>query len=92
MRPLYEWDALKAKANIRKHGVSFEEAVTALDDVLSLTIGDRDHSSTEARYITLGISDHGRLLVVGHTARHERTRIISARRASPLERRRYEAD
>jgi uncharacterized DUF497 family protein len=92
MIPLYEWSARKAKSNFRKHGVSFEEAITVLDDILSLTVIDRDHSLTEARYITMGTSENGRLLVVGHADRHDAIRIISARLASRLERRQYEAD
>jgi uncharacterized DUF497 family protein len=76
--------------NLLKHGVSFEEAVTALDDPLALTYADRDHSLAEARNITLGISGKGRTLVVGHTERGDAIRIISARVASKWERKRYE--
>lgn len=90
MTAQYEWDVKKAEMNLRKHGVSFEEAATALDDPLSVTFIDRDHSLTEARYITLGISGRGRSLVVGHTGRGAAVRIISARLASRWERRRYE--
>jgi uncharacterized DUF497 family protein len=88
---LYEWDARKAAANLRKHGVSFEAAATVLDDTLSRTAVDRGHSLTEARYITLGSSGQGRVLVVGHTDRNGAIRIICARLASRLERRQYEA-
>jgi uncharacterized DUF497 family protein len=91
MAPLYEWDARKAAANLRKHGVSFEEAATVLDDILSLTVVDRDHLALEARYVTIGTSELGRLLVVGHTDRNDVIRIFSARLASRLEREQYEA-
>lgn len=90
MTSLYEWDAQKAAMNIRKHGVSFDEAATALDDPLAVTFIDHDHSLTEIRYITLGISGAGRSLVVGHTDRGDAIRIINARLASRFERRRYE--
>lgn len=86
----YEWDARKAALNLRKHGVSFDDAATALDDPLSVTFIDRDHSVFEARHITLGISRRGRALVVGHTDRGDAIRIISARLASRAEWRRYE--
>ena len=90
MNAQYEWDVQKAAANFRKHGVSFDEAATAFDDPLSMTFIDRDHSLTEARYLTLGISGTGRSLIVGHTDRGEIIRIISARLASRFEWRRYE--
>lgn len=84
------WDARKAAANRKKHGVSFEEASTALRDPLSLTGADPDHSLGEARWITFGMSDLGRLLVVAHTEESEIVRIISARPALAGERRIYE--
>ncbi len=86
-----KWDPRMAAANVRKHGVSFEEASTALEDVLSATVIDRDHSLAEERYLTLGIARSGRLLVVGHTERHGLVRIFSARLASKSERRLYES-
>lgn len=86
----FEWDPRKAAINLRSHGVSFEEASTALEDELSLTGDDPDHSIDEVRYITFGISSAGRLLVVSHTERGERIRIISARPATRAERELYE--
>ena len=90
MAPTFGWDRLKDEANRRKHGVSFMEAVSAFADPLSVTIGDPDHSEGEERFILLGQSSQGRLLVVTHTDRDEHTRIISAREASRQERKEYE--
>jgi uncharacterized DUF497 family protein len=86
----FEWDPRKAAANLRKHGISFEEATTALRDDLALTGRDPDHSTGEARYITFGVSSQGRLLVVSHTERGGSVRIISARTATKSERKIYE--
>jgi uncharacterized DUF497 family protein len=86
----FEWDPKKAAINLRDHKVSFEEAATALEDDLSLTSDDPDHSIDEARQITFGVSSTGRLLVVSHTERGERIRIISARLATRSERKLYE--
>jgi uncharacterized DUF497 family protein len=86
-----KWDPKKAVANLRKHGVSFVEASSVLDDVLSVTVIDRDHSESEARYLTIGMARSGRLLVVGHTERSGNVRIFSARLASKSERRLYES-
>jgi uncharacterized DUF497 family protein len=86
----FEWDANKAATNIADHGVSFDEAVTAFEDPLSLTIEDPDHSEHEERLILLGRSRNNRLLVVVHTERENRIRLISARSATPRERRDYE--
>jgi uncharacterized DUF497 family protein len=86
----FEWDEVKAKANERKHGIDFTEAMTVFADPLSLTGYDPDHSSEEDRYITMGYSAEGRLLVVCHTDRDEVVRIISAREASRGERKDYE--
>jgi uncharacterized DUF497 family protein len=85
-----EWDPGKAKSNLRKHGVSFEEASTALSDPMAATGADPDHSSTEDRFVTFGISETGRLLVIAHTGEGDTIRIISARRASKGERELYE--
>lgn len=85
-----EWDSNKAKSNLKKHGVSFEEAATALSDPMAATGADPDHSTTEERFITFGISEKGRLLVVSHTEKNETIRIISARKASKGERELYE--
>jgi uncharacterized DUF497 family protein len=86
----FEWDTDKAKLNIRKHRVSFEEAETAILDELSKTTSDPDHSLTENRFITFGVSARRRLLVVCHTQRGESIRIISARTATKQEREIYE--
>lgn len=86
----FEWDRRKAASNMKKHGVSFEEASTVFRDPLALTIEDPDHSVDEERWVTLGKSDKQVLLVVSHTDRLGRIRIISARRATARERRSYE--
>lgn len=86
----FEWDSKKAKANLRKHRVSFLEASTALRDPLSATGRDPDHSIDEERFVTFGMSSRGRLLVVSHTETGNRIRIISARRATKKERSIYE--
>ena len=86
----FEWDAAKAAANIRKHGVSFEEAVSALKDDFSATARDLEHSMSEFRFITFGLSARGRLLAVSHTERRDSVRIISARLATRTERKIYE--
>lgn len=86
----FEWDRAKAAANRQKHGVAFEEAATTFADPFSLTIADPDHPAREARFLLLGRSDAGRLLVVGHTERGDRIRLITARLATRPERRAYE--
>ncbi len=75
----FEWDAEKARANLRKHGVSFDEAAWTFADPLALTYEDPDHSTEEQRYITVGTSRSGRLLIVAHTDRGKNIRIISAK-------------
>ncbi len=85
-----EWDPKKAKSNLEKHGVSFEEAATALSDPMAVTGADPDHSATEVRYVTVGVSGRGRLVVISHTEKEEIIRIISARKASKGERELYE--
>ena len=88
---IFEWDSSKAKSNVEKHGVSFEEASTAFHDPLSLTIEDPLHSNDEERVILLGFSLKNRLLVVVHTERGDNNiRIISARKATKRERDTYE--
>jgi len=82
----FEWDPEKAAANLRKHGVSFSDAATVFGDPLSHTFFDPDHSATEDRCITVGVSRSGTLLVVAHTERGERVRIISARKPTRTER------
>jgi len=86
----FEWDPKKAKQNLTKHGVSFDEAVTAFYDPLSATFDDPDHSENEQRYITIGFSSQGRLLVVAHAERRGNIRIISARSATAHERKKHE--
>ena len=86
----FEWNPDKASSNLRKHKVSFEEASTALSDPMAATGADPDHSIGEFRYVTFGISERGRLLVVAHTEQSETIRIISARLASRRERKIYE--
>ncbi|MEE8513868.1 MAG: BrnT family toxin [Gammaproteobacteria bacterium] len=86
----FEWDPEKAEANLRKHGVSLAETVTAVGDPLSMNMLDPDHSEGEHRFIVLGKSVRYRLLVVSYTDRPPRTRIISARLATRHERRQYE--
>lgn len=86
----FAWDAKKAAANLRKHGVSFEEASTVFRDVLSATGSDPDHSVGEQRFVTFGISNLGRFLVVSHTGEGDIIRIISARLTTKQERKIYE--
>jgi uncharacterized DUF497 family protein len=87
---LFEWSSAKAEANLRKHGVGFEEATTVFGDALSRTIHDPEHSTAEARYVTMGRSTAHRLLVVIHTEREQRIRVISARPATKREQMQYE--
>jgi hypothetical protein len=86
----FEWNPDKATGNLEKHGVSFQEAVTVFNDPLSITFPDPNHSIGESRYIIIGISRFGQLLIVAHTDRLERVRIISARKATRQEQRFYE--
>ncbi len=86
----FEWDPKKARSNLLKHKVSFEEAATALKDPMGLTGLDPDHSVSEERFVTFGVSERGRLLVVAHTEKDDTIRIISAREASKGEKRIYE--
>jgi uncharacterized DUF497 family protein len=86
----FEWEPKKAGSNARKHGVTFQEAATVFGDPLAITFEDPDHSKEENRYITFGLSIRKRLLVVSHTERSDRTRIISARPMDRKEREIYE--
>jgi uncharacterized DUF497 family protein len=86
----FEWNPKKATANRRKHGVSFEEATSALRDAFSATAHDPDHSDDEERFVTFGVSSQGRLLAVSYTDRGDAVRIISARLATNVERQIYE--
>jgi hypothetical protein len=88
----FEWDGSKAASNLKKHRVSFDEAVTVFYDPLAATFGDPDHSQEESRLITVGYSARGRLLVVSHVERGGGTRLISARGATLGERRRHEEE
>lgn len=88
----FEWDPKKSAANSRKHGVTFHEASTVFGDRLAISFADPDHSEHEQRHLTFGSSKDGRLLVVSHTDRRDRIRIISARLMDRKERRIYEED
>ena len=90
MAATFEWDSAKDEANRKKHGVSFQEAISAFMDPLSLTIPDPDHSVDEERFVLLGANRRGLLLVVSHTDKDDHIRIISARKADRRERREYE--
>lgn len=89
---VFEWDRRKDTANRRKHGFGFAEASTVFGDPLSITIGDPDHTIDEARFVIVGMSERQKLLVVVHTVKGERVRIISARAATKHERRNYEEE
>ena len=86
----FEWDPNKAALNLERHGVSFPEAATVFDDPLSVAVPDPDHSVEEQRYIIVGSSHRGRLLIVAYTERGERLRIITARELTRQEREAYE--
>ena len=86
----FEWDRDKARRNLSKHKLSFDEAVTVFYDPLAATFDDPQHSSDERRFITVGYSSVGHLLVVSHTERGKVIRIISARHATAHERKRHE--
>jgi uncharacterized DUF497 family protein len=86
----FEWDPRKAAANLRKHGVSFDEAMTVFSDWASVTIPDPDHSEKEERYVIVGFSARRRVLVVSHSERGDNVRIISARRADARERQKHD--
>ena len=88
----FVWDREKAAANLRKHGVDFEEAATAFGDPLSITIPDPDHSAGEERWLLIGGGRAGRLLVVAHTERGDEIRLITARPATRRERQTYEEE
>jgi uncharacterized DUF497 family protein len=90
MKVTVDWDPVKAETNLKKHQVSFEEASTVFDDPLFITFLDVEHSVDEERYITVGLSNANRLLLIAHTEREGVTRIISARKATKNEQRFYE--
>jgi uncharacterized DUF497 family protein len=86
----FEWDETKAAQNLLKHGVSFEEAATVFGDPLSDTFNDPDHSAEERRFIIIGMSERGRILIVAHIDNEEVVRVISAREPIRKERQFYE--
>jgi uncharacterized protein len=88
----FEWNPAKAEINLAKHGVSFDEAQVAFDDPLYLVFPDPAHSVGEQRFLLLGESKPGRLLLVAYTERQNVTRLISAREATKRERRMYESE
>jgi uncharacterized DUF497 family protein len=90
----FEWDPKKAQSNRERHGISFDEAATIFLDPLAITIYDPDHSETEERWITMGISKKGRLLIVCHTFHRQNAessiiRVISSRKANKIETQEY---
>jgi len=97
MRTIFEWDENKARANLKKHRVSFDEACTIFADPRLLTFVDDFHSSKEERFISIGLSERHRVLLTVHTEREEKNetiviRIISCRKATRIERERYEKE
>jgi len=88
----FDWDPKKAESNAERHGVLFPEAATAFGDPLSLTVPDADHSDGEARFVLMGVTYLGRLVVVAHAESDDNIRIISARPATNAERRHYEQE
>jgi uncharacterized DUF497 family protein len=86
----FEWHEEKAQENLKKYGISFEEAKTVFNDPLSITIADSQHSDDEERYIDIGLSSKGQLLIVVYTERQSNIRIISSRKATNAERKIYE--
>ena len=88
----FVWDEKKAAGNLRKHEVSFDEAISVFEDLLFVVAADDDHSIAEKQFIILGESNAGRLLVVSYAERGKDTRIISAREATPRERKNYEEE
>jgi len=87
----FEWDSAKAQENLLSHGVSFEEATTVFGDALAGTIPGPDHSEGEVRFVTIGWTANGRLIVVSHSEEGDTIRIISAREATSHERKQYES-
>lgn len=90
MSLIFEWDEAKAEANREKHGISFDEAISVFGDPFSMTIHDSAHSEGESRYVDIGTSSSGHLLVVVYSERRDRIRIISCRGATSIERVQYE--
>ena len=90
MELTFEWDEAKAIANLTKHSITFEEAKTVFNDIHSITIADPDHSIDEDRFIDIGMSTHGNVLVVVYTERGSNIRLISCRKATKHEQQAYE--
>jgi uncharacterized protein len=88
----FEWNPLKATQNRRKHGVSFHEAASVFGDPLALTYHDPDHSVSEERFLTVGLSNAGRVLIVAHADHGDTIRVISARQTTRGERKQYEQE
>ena len=89
MRLTFEWDETKAIINFKKHQIGFDEAKTIFDDPYLWTFPDPEHSDAEQRYVSIGNSSKGRMLVVIFTERHSNIRVISCRKATPSERKAY---
>ena len=87
----FDWDAQKARSNLRKHGVTFREAATVFRDPLFVVFDDPDHSQTENRYIIIGHSEENHLLIAGYVERADKVRLIWARKTTKRERKIYEA-
>jgi hypothetical protein len=92
MKLIFEWDEIKSKANFKKHKVSFDEGKTIFNDPFLFTVLDKAHLTDEERYISMGLSTTGQILVLTHTDRRGKIRIISCRKATTRERRFYEED
>ena len=90
MKPEFEWDSQKAEKNVQKHGVTFAEASSVFHDPMFITLLDDEHSDKEERFITIGMSNKNRLVMIAHTERESRIRIISARKATKHEEKFYE--
>lgn len=88
----FEWDNNKAISNFRKHGISFVDAATVFGDPLSVTFPDPDHSIDESRFLTIGLSSTSKIIILSHTDRGDKIRIISARKATRKEQRFYEEE
>jgi uncharacterized DUF497 family protein len=88
----FEWDENKSKLNLKKHGVDFKEGKTVFNDPFAITIDDPDHSNLEERYIDIGMSSKGRILVVWYAERNDNIRIIGCRKATRFEREQYEKE
>jgi uncharacterized protein len=86
----FEWDPKKAESNLQKHQVGFDEAASIFDAPLFITFLDEEHSSSEERYTTIGLSNKNRMVIVAHTERNENIRIISARKATQNEEKFYQ--